>query len=258
MTIMDRNIRGLALKRKKPVVGFGVSLGSVRIVEMAALTRFDYIMVDLLHSHFGKEGATDAIRSIAQAGGPIPLGRVASNDAGSINELLDAGASGIIVPMVGSEDEAVVAVEAAYYPPLGKRSKGSPAAVFYGSDYYSKINELINLIVMIETPEAAEKAGEILSVPGVTGCLIGAGDLHFIMQKTGNSSALRKVVQGLVETGGKAGKAMGISVNSPEDLKNWWDKGIDFFLASHDMAVFNAGIRQHERDYLDIMVSERA
>lgn len=255
---MNLNMLSLPLKGKKPIVGIGVCLGSVRVAEMFAATGFDYVMVDLLHSHFSKEGATNAIRSLARSGGPCPIGRVANNDPGEINELLDAGAMGIIVPMVGSAAEASRAVEAAYYPPIGKRSKGSPAAVFYGSDYYGRINEALDLIVMIETPEAAANAPEILAVEGVSGCLIGAGDLSFIMQETGRSAEFGPLVERIIAVGRAEGIPMGISVNSPEDLQHWWTKGADFFLASHDMAVLNSGIRSHEKKYVGMTAADRS
>ena len=142
-------LRSLKMYSDTPIVGLGLCLGSVRVAEMVSQTSFDYVMVDMLHSHFTKETATGSIRSLARSEGPIPFGRVANNDAGEINELLDAGAMGIVVPMIGSGAESMRAVEASYYPPIGKRSKGSPAAVFYGNDYYSKINRILNLIVMI-------------------------------------------------------------------------------------------------------------
>jgi len=249
---MNDAMKGLSLSGIKPVVGFGICLGSIRIAEMVGRTGFDYAMVDLLHSHFTKEGATDAIRSLSRADGPVPIGRVADNSPGQINDLLDAGAMGIIVPMVESREEAGRAVEAAFYPPIGRRSKGSPAAVFYGNDYYARINSALNLIVMIETPEAAAKADEILSVPGVTGCLIGAGDLSFILQVKGRIAEFRKTVEKTLAAGKKHGVAMGISVNSPEDLQEWWTEGADFFLVSHDMGILNSAIRSHEKKYLKL------
>lgn len=256
-TTMQEKCKALTLKKERPVVGIGLCLGSVRAAEMAAATGFDYVMVDLLHSHYGKESATNALRALAAAGGPVPFGRVANNDPGEINALLDAGALGIIVPMVGSRDEAERAVQAAYYPPLGKRSKGSPAAVFYGGNYYSEINAGLDLIVMIETPEAAAKADEILAVPGVKGCLIGAGDLSFILQETGRAAEYEGLVKSVLITGERHSMAMGISVNSPEDLLSWWAKGADFFLASHDMGVLHAGIRGHEKKYVKLKAAER-
>jgi 4-hydroxy-2-oxoheptanedioate aldolase len=254
---MNDTLKGLSLSGNKPVVGFGICLGSVRIAEMVGGTAFDYAMVDLLHSHYTKESATDAIRSLSRARGPVPIGRVADNSPGQINDLLDAGAMGIIVPMVESREEATKAVEAAFYPPIGKRSKGSPAAVFYGNDYYARINSVLNLIVMIETPEAAAKADEILSVPGMTGCLIGAGDLSFIMQERGRETEFMETVRKTLTAGKRHGVAMGISVNSAEDLQTWWSEGADFFLVSHDMGILNSAIRSHEKKYTKLEVLPR-
>jgi 2-keto-3-deoxy-L-rhamnonate aldolase RhmA len=154
--------------------------------------------------------------------------------------------------MVNSAVEAAQAVESAYYPPIGKRSKGSPAAVFYGNDYYSKINDALRLIIMIETMEAVEKAEEILQVPGVNGCLIGAGDLSFIMRETNRASYFDASVERVLSIGRAKGIAMGISVNSPEEMMRWWGKGAQFFLASHDMAIIHSGIRSHYAKYTTI------
>ncbi len=255
---MNHNLKSLKLAAHKPLIGIGLCLGSVRIAEMVAMTGFDYVMVDMLHSHFDKQAATNAIRSFAHSSAPVPIGRVANNDPGQINDLLDAGALGIIVPMVGSSEESASAVEAAYYPPLGKRSKGSPAAVFYGDDYYSAINQVLNLIVMIETPEAAERVDEILSIPGVTGCLIGAGDLSFIMQQAGQAAEFESIVARTIKAGKRLGVAMGISVGSPTDVQFWWDRGADFFLASHDMGILNTAIHSHEKKYLKMDVAVRS
>lgn len=247
---MQEKLRGLKLIGKKPVICFGLCLGSVRIAEMVSNTCFDLIMVDLLHSHLTKDSATDVIRTLAQSGGPIPFGRVANNNAGEINTLLDSGATGIIVPMIESRNEAESAVESAYYPPLGKRSKGSPAAVFYGDEYYSKINQILNVIVMIETPEAASRAEEILSVPGISGCLIGAGDLSFIMKGRDLFHQFDSVVANIIKVAKRNNIAIGISVNSPDNLQKWWSKGVDFFLVSHDMSVMNEGIKNHEKKFM--------
>ena len=254
---MGYHMNKLQLKDTRPVVGFGICLGSARIAEMVAQTNFDYVMVDLLHSHFSKSEATTAIRSLAGLQGPVAIGRVADNLSGSINELLDAGAMGIIVPMIESKMEAEQAVRAAYYPPLGTRSKGSPAAVFYGPDYYEKINGTLSVIVMIETPEAAENAEQILSVPGITGCLIGAGDLSYILQETGRKDQLDQLIGNVLSVGKSHNIAIGISVNKPKDLEYWWYKGMYFFLVSHDMAVLAEAIRSQDNKFKGHVVKER-
>lgn len=251
------NMRKLALRQRKPVVGFGVCLGSVRSAEMAGETAFDYIMVDMLHSHFEKDDATSAIRSLAKGNGPIPFARVANNMDSDINSMLDAGAMGIIVPMVQDRESAERAVQSCFYSPIGLRSKGSPAAVFYGSDYYKKNNELVDLIVMIETPEAAEKADAILSVSHLSGCLIGAGDLSYILSQRGKSEQLKDIVRHIIQAAHKNGIAVGISVSHPEDLVAWWKEGMDFYLVSHDMGVLHEGIKKHEQLYMSLKVQER-
>jgi 4-hydroxy-2-oxoheptanedioate aldolase len=242
-------MRDVILKTGKPVIGIGVCLGSARIAEMVASTSFDYVMVDLLHSHYSKEEATSSIRFLAKRGGPVPMARVMNNDSGEINEVLDAGALAVIVPMVGSAEEAKRAVQSAFYPPLGSRSKGSLAAVFYGDEYVGKFNSMVKLIVMIETPEAAENAEEILSVEGIGGCLIGASDLSFVMKETGRLGQFESIVKKVIEIGQKHGVAMGISVNSPEEVKKWFSEGASFFLASHDLGILNSAIRAHEKKY---------
>jgi len=159
--------------------------------------------------------------------------------------------------MVGSYEESKKAVESAYYPPIGRRSKGSPAAVFYGSDYYSKINDALNLIVMIETPEAAENADEILSVPGVTGCLIGAGDLSFVMKETNRSSEFESVVARVLATGKKRGVADGYQRQFAGGSAVLVDEGRGFLSGSHDMGILNSGIRSHEKKFVNLTVVER-
>jgi 2-keto-3-deoxy-L-rhamnonate aldolase RhmA len=175
-----------------------------------------------------------------------------NNDPGEINEVLDAGALGVIVPMVSSAEEAERAVISAYYPPAGKRSKGSPAAVFHGSDYVKEFNSRVKLIVMIETPEAAAKADEILSVQGVGGCLIGASDLSFIMKETGCFDRFESTVENVLAAGKKYNVPMGLSVGSPDEVKKWYPKGANFFLASHDLGLLNSALKAHEKKFREI------
>ncbi len=247
---MKQGFRGIKLSGHKPVIGFGVCLGSVRIAEMVGRTRFDYAMVDMQHGHFDKYEATSAIRSLVRSGGPVPLGRVANNDSGSINNLLDAGAAGIIIPMVESREEAERAVRGVYYPPIGMRSKSSPAGVFYGDEYFDVINEQVQAVMMIETAEAAAKSGEILSVSGVTACLIGAGDLRFSMKRTGREADFEDAVETVIKAAKKNKIAMGISVSNPADIERWSNEGVDFFLLSHDMGLMNKALKEYQQLFL--------
>ncbi len=91
---------------------------------------------------------------------------------------LDAGAYGVIIPMVNSRAEAEAAVGASRYAPRGHRSYGpSRAALYAGHDYFPHADETVLAIVMIETVEALEHLDEILSVPGIDACYVGPADL---------------------------------------------------------------------------------
>lgn len=234
------------LKDRAPVMGIGLSLGSLRAAEIVAQTGFDFIMVDLLHGHFEKSSATDAIRSIARSGGPVPFARISHNEAGPINDMLDAGAVGIVVPMVNSAAEAKRAVAGTYYPPLGNRSKGSAASIFYDADYPKEINRNLTLVVMVETPEAVDHADEILSVPGVGCCLVGTGDLSFAMDQSKESPEVVAAVDHVIQAANHCGVAVGLAINTAKEASLWKARGALFFLASHDLSLLNDCIHRYD------------
>ena len=107
-----------------------------------------------------------------------PLVRVPWNEPGIIGKTLDAGARGVIIPMVNSVAEAEQAVRACRYAPAGARSYGPLRANYYaGSDYFEHANDDVLCIVMIETKEAVARVDEILSVPGIDAVYVGPADL---------------------------------------------------------------------------------
>jgi 4-hydroxy-2-oxoheptanedioate aldolase len=248
---MRENYFNKKVSERRPVLGIGLSLGSPRVAEMISCTTFDFVMVDLQHGHFDKGSATDCIRSIARAGGPVPFGRVSRNEQGAINDLLDAGAMGIIVPMIDSAAEVEAALQSCYYPPLGKRSKGSAASIFYGADYPKQINQNLSVIAMIETPEGVSRADEILSAAGLKGCLIGGSDLAFVMQCSRDSVEFLEAVDHVVASAINHGVAPGINVNTVQEAEYWWSRGIQFFLASHDLALVHDSIRRHDAGFAE-------
>lgn len=230
----ERNSIREDLAAKKPVIGTSLLLGSTRIAEIIGRCDFDFAMVDTLHGHFDKQNATDAIRALACTK-TVPMGRVAHNDPGRINDLLDAGALGLVVPMVNSAKQAADAVSYTFYPPKGIRSKGSTAAALYGEDYVAEANERIALIVMIETPDAVEKADEILAVRGIDACLLGTSDLIFSMGCQRDSSELDRSISLVIEAGKRHGVVIGMAVKEAQEAEYWQAKGISLFLVPHDL-----------------------
>jgi len=233
--LKQKPIKGL-LKSKKPVFGPSLLLDSTRVAEIIGRCGFDFAMIDTLHGHFDKAKATDAIRALAVTD-TLPMGRVAHNDPGRINDLLDAGALGLVVPMVNSAKEAEEAVQSTFYPPKGIRSKGSAATIIYGEDYAQKANEEILLVIMIETPEAVAGADEILAVPGIDACLLGTSDLMFTMGCKRDNPELSQSILRVIEAGARHGVPVGMAVKDEKEAKQWWSRGAAFFLVPHDLSI---------------------
>src|ERR1041385_4800675 len=112
-----------ALKAGEPAVGTWLSLGSITAARFMARAGFAWLTVDMEHSLVDWETATHMFASIADAD-CVPLARVPANRHDHIKRVLDNGAHGVVVPMVNSREEAIAAVAAAKYPPLGNRSVG--------------------------------------------------------------------------------------------------------------------------------------
>jgi 4-hydroxy-2-oxoheptanedioate aldolase len=165
------------LREGKTALGTFMALGSTLGAEQLAQVGFDWLVIDQEH------GAIDATltQSLLQAVSTtetVPLVRVPWNSGDWIKRALDAGAYGLVVPMVNTRADAEAAVRATRYPPIGDRSIGGSRTRLYGGpDYVERANDEILLMVQIEHKTAVENAREILSTPGVDGYFIGPGDL---------------------------------------------------------------------------------
>ena len=168
------------LRAGEPSIGTWVALPSPEAAEFVSTLGFDWLVVDTEHS------AVD-IRTLSQmfgmitAHGPAPMVRIPWNDPENFKRVLDAGAWGVVVPMVNSREEAERAVQATRYPPKGNRSVGGSATALRfganGREYLDHADDEIALIIQIEHIDAVEQCDDILSVPGVDGCFIGPNDL---------------------------------------------------------------------------------
>jgi 4-hydroxy-2-oxoheptanedioate aldolase len=145
--------------------------------EIMAHCGFDWVCVDMQHGMIDEEHMLQMLQGISSTG-TVPLVRVPRNEAGIIGKCLDAGAWGVIVPMVNSAEEAMAAVSACRYAPVGIRSYGPLRANYYaGFDYFSRANSEVLCIVMVETTVAVGRVDEITSVPGVDAIYMGPADL---------------------------------------------------------------------------------
>ena len=144
--------------------------------EVLAGAGFDYVCVDCQHGLIHYDGMWPMIQAMRHAD-TTPVVRIPFNDTPWFGKALDAGAQGVIVPMVNSGADAQRAVAATRYPPLGVRSFGPVrSAMVVGADPET-VNREVLCLLMIETAEAVERADEICSTPGVDGVYIGPADL---------------------------------------------------------------------------------
>lgn len=159
------------------VVNGWLSLTDPFAAEVMAHQGWDSVTIDLQHGVSDYLSAVGQIRAIDGAG-VAPLVRVPWNDPGVIMKCLDAGAMGVICPMVNDREQAERFVGACRYPPRGYRSNGPiRAALSIGGDYQMHADTLVLAIAMIETREAIDNLDAILSVPGLDAIYIGPSDL---------------------------------------------------------------------------------
>ena len=146
--------------------------------EVMAHAGWDSVTVDLQHGLSGYQATVTMLQAIATTA-VVPLARSTWNDPAQIMRLLDAGAYGIICPMINTRAEAEAFVGACHYPPLGYRSLGpTRASIYAGVDYAQNANDTIVALAMVETQQALDNLQEILATPGLDGVFVGPGDLR--------------------------------------------------------------------------------
>jgi 4-hydroxy-2-oxoheptanedioate aldolase len=161
----------------KAVINGWLSTSSAFVAEIMAAQGYDSLTIDLQHGFVGYEAATAMLQAM-RASGVTPMVRVPWLDPADIMKALDAGAYGIICPMINNREEAIRLVSYMRYPPNGVRSFGPTRAVFAaGSDYGQHADQEVLCFAMIETAEAFKNLEEIVSTPGLDGVYIGPADL---------------------------------------------------------------------------------
>ena len=178
------------------------------------------------------------------------MARVAGNDTILIKKLLDAGALGIVVPMVNSADEAARAVAAMKYPPEGVRSAGGGRANLYGKDYQQAANDEIAVILQIEHIKAVESVRDILQTDGVDACFIGPSDLSRSMGCPIGSDEHEKAIQTVRKVAAELGVPSGIHCGSAQDVNMRIGQGFQYLALGSDVGFLTAAVRR-ERDQLD-------
>jgi len=166
----------------KPAVNGWLAIPNGFSAEVMAQAGWDSVTVDLQHGVQDYMSMVQCFQAM-QSHPVLPMVRVPWNEPGIVGKVLDAGAYGIICPMINTRAEAEAFVSYCRYPPAGKRSNGPIRAGIYGvgTTYQATANQEVLCLPMIETQEAVDNLDAILDVPGIDAVYIGPSDLGFSM-----------------------------------------------------------------------------
>ncbi len=168
-------------QRGEAAINGWLSIPSSFPAEVMAHQGFDSLTIDMQHGVVDYQTAVTMLQAISTTA-VVPLARVPWNDPGPIMKILDAGAYGVICPMINTRAEAEALVRACKYYPRGYRSFGPVrASIYAGADYATRANDELIVMPMIETREAVGNIDDILSVPGVDAVYVGPADLSLTL-----------------------------------------------------------------------------
>lgn len=245
---------GLTLKQKlqnnQLTIGSWLTIGHQSVVEIMASAGFEWLTIDLEHSAINIETCRNLIGHI-QGNGMKALVRVSKNEEVIIKQVMDAGADGVVVPMVKSRAEAEQAVSFVKYPPVGNRGVGLSRAQKYGigfEEYKKWVNEEAVIIVQVEHIQAVNELEDILSVDGVDGIIVGPYDLSASMGFPGefDRPEVQEALKRVEQVTKSMNRPLGTHVipSKHEDLQASIDKGYTFIAFSLDF--FFLGDRARE------------
>ena len=237
------------LTRGDVCIGSWITLAHPAIAEIMAKAGFDWLAVDLEHSVITIREAEELIRVI-DLYGVAPLVRLSANDPVQIKRVMDAGAHGVIVPMVNSAAEAENAVAAVQYPPRGRRGVGLARAQGYGVQF-SQYREWLELnavvIVQIEHINAVNNMESIMAIDGVDGFIVGPYDLSGSLGVPGqfDHPLMQEAMQKISTVSKGIRKISGIHVVEPDvdQLQQYVQDGYRFLAYSVDFRMLDTCCR---------------
>jgi 2-dehydro-3-deoxyglucarate aldolase len=207
---------------------------------------YDWVAVDMEHGAISPHQLPDLFRAL-ELGGTLPLVRLAQGHSKDCKQALDAGAGGVIVPMVESAEQLRAVRDACCWPPVGNRGVGFSRANLFGRDFdaYQAEAQSPLLVAMIEHVRAVERLDAILSVEGLDAILVGPYDLSASMGLTGmfDHGDFKATVQRIKDFAGSAGVPAGVHVVQPSasEFSQRICEGYRFLAYSIDAVMLRTG-----------------
>jgi 4-hydroxy-2-oxoheptanedioate aldolase len=238
--------------RSGETLGGWCGIPSAFTAELVARAGFDWVCVDMQHGLVGYEQMVAMLQGIDAAGVP-GLVRVRANRPDEIGRALDAGAVGVIVPLVDSPEEAAAAARACRYPPDGIRSWGPTRAALGRPGFRPETaNGDVLCFVMVETPGALERIEEIVATPGIDGVFVGPNDLAISLglglpPLTDTAERHREAIARVGDACRRAGIVAAIVayLDIARQLAEWRPAGYTMFAISSDVGMLAGSVRDH-------------
>jgi len=239
------------LSRGELTIGSWITLGHPAIAEIMAAAGFDWLVLDMEHSVLELSEIQALIQVLDGQQCPAIV-RLTSNHPDQIKRVMDAGATGVMVPMVKSAADAKAAVQSVYYPPRGQRGVGLARAQGYGArfqQYRGWLEDNAVIVAMIEHVDAVKAIDEILAVDGIDAYIIGPYDLSGSMGRPGelDHPDVQSAIARVLEAGQSSGKPGGIHVIEPDqdELRRRIAAGFNFLGYGLDIRILDSLCRSH-------------
>jgi 4-hydroxy-2-oxoheptanedioate aldolase len=217
-----------------------LALGSAYAAEILAHLPYDSVTVDLQHGMQDFQVALSMFQALSTSNS-VPMARIAANESWMVQRVLDAGAYGVICPMISTAEQCRHFVAACRYPPSGERSFGPARGLLYGGrDYLLHANDCILTLAMIETPAGLKNAEEILAIAELDGIYVGPSDLALSLGRPVIPQVhqdIRDAAALLLRAAKKAGKRAGIFCPTTDFGREMVTLGFDLVTVSTDAEI---------------------
>jgi 4-hydroxy-2-oxoheptanedioate aldolase len=232
----------------KPVVNGWLTIGNGFVAETMAHQGWDALTIDLQHGLVDDAAMVTMLQAISTTP-TVPVVRVPWLEPGILMKALDAGAYGVICPMVNTREDAQRLVAYTHYAPQGTRSVGPVRATLYGgADYPQHANKTIVTFAMIETAQALDNLDAILSVEGLDAIYIGPSDLSLALGCRpvfdDVDPPVEQAIDHILSRAKAHGLVAGIHNGTPEVARARIAKGFRFTTVSSDARLMAAGAQQ--------------
>ena len=234
---MQKNTMKEKMLSGTPVIGPFVNFPSPAMVEMMGWLGMDFVIIDCEHGSTDYESAENMIRA-AELSSTSPIVRIGMNIQQHIQRFLDAGAQGVLIPLVNNQKDAKNVVNSTKYPPLGKRGMFGGRSSMYAaqsmSEYVKEANEEMMVGLQIETMEGLENQDEIINTEGADLIFLGPGDLSSVFGIHGQMTnpKVQKTIRDMIPKIKSAGKQVGTLVFDGESAKKWIGEGVNCLVNS--------------------------